>query len=125
MAFPGTYNFSYYQGDTLEFRIYPKNADGSAFDLSGYANATFKLATARGNSAEALASQVECSATIYASQGYILCTIPPTVGSNLDASLQYVYDVQIRKSATPYDYIYTLMTGTVSVTDDVVQGTGA
>jgi len=36
MAFPGTYNINYYKGDTLEFRIYPKTADGEAFNLSPY-----------------------------------------------------------------------------------------
>ena len=36
MAFPGTYNFSYYKGDTSEFVIRPKNSDGSSFDLTGY-----------------------------------------------------------------------------------------
>ena len=36
MAFPATYNFSYYRGDTNQFVIRPKNSDGSAFDLDGY-----------------------------------------------------------------------------------------
>jgi len=36
MAFPGTFNFSYYRGDTNQFVIRPKNASGSAFDLTGY-----------------------------------------------------------------------------------------
>jgi len=36
MAFPGTYNISYYKGDTYEFRIYPKTADGDVFDLTPY-----------------------------------------------------------------------------------------
>lgn len=37
MAFPGTYNISYYKGDTYEFRIYPKTANGDIFDLTPYA----------------------------------------------------------------------------------------
>jgi len=47
MAFPGTYNFSYYRGDTYEFIIQPKNSLGGNFDLSGY-TAEFNVATARG-----------------------------------------------------------------------------
>jgi hypothetical protein len=31
MAFPGSYNFNYYRGDTAEFVIRPKTANGSAF----------------------------------------------------------------------------------------------
>ena len=41
MAFPGTYNFSYYKGDTNEFVIRPKNSSGSAFDLTGYSAGLF------------------------------------------------------------------------------------
>jgi hypothetical protein len=44
MAFPATYNFSYYRGDTNQFVIRPKNSDGSAFDLDGY-DADFFIAT--------------------------------------------------------------------------------
>ena len=36
MAFPATYDINYYRGDTLEFNIYPKLNDNSAFDLDGY-----------------------------------------------------------------------------------------
>ena len=36
MAFPATYDFNYYKGDTFEFRIYPKKNDGTVFDLSSF-----------------------------------------------------------------------------------------
>ena len=36
MAFPATYDFNYYKGDTFEFRIYPKKNDGTVFDLSTF-----------------------------------------------------------------------------------------
>jgi len=36
MAFPAVFNISYYRGDTYEFRIYPKDANGNAFPLTGY-----------------------------------------------------------------------------------------
>ena len=36
MAFPATYDFDYYKGDTFEFRIYPKKNDGTVFDLSQF-----------------------------------------------------------------------------------------
>ena len=122
MAFPGTFNISYYKGDTLEFRIYPKNGSGGVFDLSTYENATFKIATVRGTSG--VSGQVTGVATIDSSNTYILCTITPTNGEALNAGTTYVYDVQIYKSATPYPYIHTLLTGTVNVTDQVTQGIG-
>ena len=122
MAFPGTYNITYYKGDTLEFRIYPKNTSGAVFDLTGYGNATFKIATVRGTAG--LAGQVTGYVQIHESNTYLTCAITPENGASLTAGTTYVYDVQIRQSATPYDKIYTLLTGNISVTEDVTQGTG-
>jgi hypothetical protein len=125
MAFPGTYNFSYYKGDTYEFKIYPKNSDGTAFNLSSFAdtesedNARFFVATERGISG--IESQIECSAQIVTelSDTYILCTITPGQGSSMNAGTSYVYDVEIRKTVEATPYILTLVTGTISVTDHV------
>jgi hypothetical protein len=123
MAFPATYNFNYYRGDTHEFKIYPKNSDGSTFNLSGYGNATFKISTTRGTSG--VSSQVSGYANINAAGGYVSCAIAKDYGSDsLSAGTQYVFDIQIRKSNTPYDLIHTLLTGTITVTDDVTQGIG-
>lgn len=49
MAFPGTYNISYYKGDTLDFELYPKDANGDVFSLEDY-SAKFTVSTQRGNS---------------------------------------------------------------------------
>jgi hypothetical protein len=112
MAFPGSYNIDYYKGDTYEFRIYPKNSDNSVFSLVSY-GAIFTIATSRGaNPTFAVAG----TATIVGNQ-YIVCTIAPTVGRTLTAGTSYVYDVQI--SSANGSVIYTLLTGNLSVTDDV------
>lgn len=123
MAFPGTLNISYYKGDTYEFRIYPKDSLGASFDLGQYGNAKFTISTSRGPSG--LADQVNCLAVITSgvSGNYVTCTIRPDDLRNLDASIQYVYDVQIRRSSSPHDYIYTLLTGTLAITDDITIGT--
>ena len=47
MAFPGTYNFNYYRGDTFSFIITPKNSSGGTYPLTGY-SAEFNIATSRG-----------------------------------------------------------------------------
>jgi hypothetical protein len=122
MAFPGTYNITYYKGDTLELKIYPKNSDGSVFDLSNYGNATFKIATTRGSAG--LSGQVSGFVQIDSGNQSLTCAITPDNGDDLSAGTQYVYDIQIRRSSTPYDKIHTLLTGTISVTDDVTQGIG-
>jgi hypothetical protein len=111
MAFPGTHNISYYQGDTLEFTIRPKTADGSAFSLDGYSSKFF-IADKRGPS---YTVQHECTAVI--SNGAVLCTIPPGVGRLLNAGTVYFYDVQINKASNTV--IHTLLTGTITVTADV------
>ena len=120
MAFPSTYNISYYKGDTLEFRIHPKNSAGDVFDLTGYEGTEkFTIAPTRGNpTGEKIAF-----AQISEDKTYILCAIPPEVGIQLAAGTTYYYDIQIDKSATNYDYVYTLLTGSISVTEHITGAT--
>lgn len=118
MAFPATYNISYYQGDLYEFNIYPKTTNGAAFNLADY-SVKFYIATARGTGA----TQYECIAEI--NNDAILCQIPGGIGKTLTAGQTYVYDVQIKKPVSGgADKIYTLLTGTVNVTADVTRMSG-
>jgi hypothetical protein len=111
MAFPGTYNFNYYRGDTHEFVISPKNSDGTTFQLDSYSgNAAYTISTARATAATATAQAV-----INTTNDTIVCTILPAVGRNLSSGT-YVYDVQINSGATN---VITLLTGTITVTDDI------
>lgn len=116
MAFPGTYNISYYRGDTLEFRIYPKDSSGASFDLSGY-TPLFTIADVAGSNG----TQLEGYAEIDASNTSILCAIDPTVGNQLEGGTSYVYDVQINNDETtlPYNNVYTLLNGRITVTEQV------
>jgi hypothetical protein len=130
MAFPGTYNISYYKGDTFEFTIYPKDAAGNAFDLSSYTSCKFKISNEKGGTV-GVSGKLEYNG--YASiinNEYILCTIQPSLvsstnpaGSNspigLLAGTTYYYDVEIGKTSSPYNYVYTLLTGQISVTEQV------
>jgi hypothetical protein len=52
MAFPGTYDFDYYRGDTFVFTITPKTSAGATFPLDSYsaAGAIFSIASSRGDS---------------------------------------------------------------------------
>jgi hypothetical protein len=109
MAFPGFYNFLYYRGDTSQFVIRPKTANGGTFDLAGY-SAAFTISTVRGSAGV----QTVASAVVNATTDIVTCTITPAVGRTL-AAATYVYDVQI----TDGTQIYTLLTGEVSVVDDV------
>jgi len=125
MAFPGTYNISYYKGDTLEFRMYPKDSSGAAFDLTDYADEygaspLFTISTARGS--DGVDDQIDAYAEVV-DNAYILCVIRPEDGAQLEAGTQYVYDVEISKTGGSYDTVYTLLTGTISVTDQITGAT--
>jgi hypothetical protein len=118
MAFPSTFNINYYEGDTYEFKIYPKNSVGGVFTLTPppgqdqFWTPAFTIATSRG----AGATQIICDAAI-GSDSTISCEIKPAKGRQLVAGTSYVYDVQISNSST--GKVFTLLTGTVSVTADV------
>jgi hypothetical protein len=122
MAFPGELNINYYKGDTHEFKIYPQKPDGSVFNLTSYSNATFTIATQRG-AAGVTAGQINASAKI--NSDHIVCAITPENGAVMDSAITYVYDVQIYSPGSDtYDTVFTLLTGSISVTDDVTQDIG-
>jgi len=121
MAFPGTYNINYYKGDTFEFRVYPKDSAGVTFPLSQFVSPNgvtkFSIATSRG----ATTGIIEGFDEISNDQTYILCSITPANGAAMTAGTQYVYDIEIARSSASYDYVYTLLTGNISVAEQVTQ----
>jgi hypothetical protein len=123
MAFPGTFNISYYEGDTYEFKIYPKNSIGGVFDLTVDYSVKFTIADGRGatvivNGTPQPVTQYECHASIGIDSA-VTCLIPPGIGRQLVAGTAYVYDVQVRKPSGATEIIHTLLTGNISVTADV------
>jgi uncharacterized repeat protein (TIGR02543 family) len=124
MAFPGELNINYYKGDTYEFKIYPQKTDGSIFSLNDYSNATFTIAESRGPSS-VNNQHIFGHASIEGSGTYILCAITPDNGEDMDSPTTYVYDVQIyAQGSGTYDKVLTLLTGSISVTDDISQNIG-
>jgi hypothetical protein len=124
MAFPGELNINYYKGDTHEFKVYPQKTDGSIFYLTDYGNATFTIAESRGEEGVNL-GQIIASARISNDGTHIVCAITPENGKLMDASKTYVYDVQVyAQGPNTYDKVFTLITGSISVTDDVTQDIG-
>jgi hypothetical protein len=146
MAFPSIYDFNYYKGDTFEFRIYPKKNDGTVFDLStfyvptNYANtpddvtdssapydsAQFTIATVRGSSGV----PIKCFARVSDDNTFVQCAIRPTEGNQLTAGTEYVYDVEVKKPAGAsgsgqYEIVQTLLTGKITITDQVTGATSA
>lgn len=113
MAFPGTYNFNYYKGDTFDFIINPKNPNGTAFDLTDYDSSLFTISTERGNPAALVGY---ASASVDASESRVVCKITPSIGVQLSGT-SYVYDIEIEDTSA--STVYTLLTGTITVTQDV------
>ena len=113
MAFPGTYNFDYYRGDTHEMVVSPKNSDGSNFDLTDYA-AQYTIANVRGSTG----TQYPQTTSVNTTLDTITCTIVAEDGRDLVPGT-YVYDVQITNTTANPDVIFTVLTGTITVTDDI------
>jgi hypothetical protein len=145
MAFPATYDFNYYKGDTFEFRIYPKKNDGTSFDLTAYKvptnfastpddvtdgtapydSAQFTIANFRGTAATVV---VRGFARVSDDNTFVQCAIRPGDGTQLVAGTEYVYDVEVRKPAGAsgsgqYEIIQTLLTGKITITDQVTGAT--
>lgn len=118
MSFPATYNIQYYQGDTYQFVIRPKTSAGEIFPVtSSVYNAYFRIDTQRGRTDGV---GIEASASI--GDNSVTCTITPTIGNGLVAGTTYYYDVSIANK-TDNNIVYTLLTGTISITADIAAGT--
>lgn len=117
MSFPATYNIRYYKGDLYQFVIRPKNSAGDPFPISNTThNVYFYISTTRGaatgeNTITAAASIVD---------GNIVASIRPSDSSSLSANTSYFYDISVEK-ITDSNEVYTLLTGTISVTADITE----
>jgi hypothetical protein len=117
MAFPGTYNFNYYRGDTFQFIINPKDASGAPFSLTGF-EGEMTIASRRGFDNPTISTD---DITVYFGTvekndtGGLICTIPPTIGRDLVSGIAWQYDVEIVSDTE----VFTLLSGTITVTEDV------
>ena len=109
---PTVYDFKYYQGDSFPFLIRPRTKSGVAYDLTDY-TATLDIAERRGSESTFRTRRFP---TVDSIENTILCNIPPTTGALLSSGTTYYYDVTITKESL----VYTLLTGTLTVTDSVL-----
>jgi len=108
---PYTYNFNYYSGDTYPLVIYPKNDDGTQYDLTN-ATSLFTVSIERGDPTTDVFS---ASPQVSASPSRLLCTISPENGALLTGA-SYVYDIEIEDDGQ----VYTLLTGTITTQQNVL-----
>ena len=114
MSFPGTYNIRYYKGDLYQFVIRPKTSSGDIYpiDDSTYFS-YFRISTARNTSASAT---IEATTSI--GDNAVTCELRPSIGNSLNPGITYFYDVSIQDK-TDANIVYTLLTGTITVTGDI------
>ena len=117
MAIPKEYDFNYYAGDSYQLVLYPKNDDGSQFDLSNYSG-LFTISTERGNP---LADVFSASVQISASPSRVVAAITSENGSLLSGA-SYVYDIELIDLDHP-DEVYTFVTGNIGVQQQVTRRT--
>lgn len=116
MAFPATYNFNYYKGDTFQFNVYPRDNAGAPFNLDDF-EVSFTIADTRGFQA----IQVEGYATVVDST-HIACAITPENSDELPGGSSFVYDIEIRKiDNQPFPLVYTILNGNISVTEQITR----
>lgn len=113
MAFPVVHNFNYYKGDTHQFLVDVKKQDNTNFRTSSMTY-LFTIADKRGSSGIKVSGVVAPAAAPYT--GLLMCSIIPSTG--LSAG-EYVYDVQITEPTTNPVQIYTVVTGTITVQEQV------
>ena len=111
MTMPAYNSFELYKGDTLRFSL-TLQTSGSAFSIPS--GTVFSAAIKKKGSATSVAD-FDTSITS-ASTGKVLFTLDSTNSTLLDATKNWVYDVQMMNSAS---IVTTLMTGSIFVTDEV------
>lgn len=114
MSFPATYNIRYYKGDLYQFVIRPKTSAGDIYPIdSGTYFAYFRISTARNASASAT-----ISGNTSIGDNAVTCELRPSVGNSLVPGTTYYYDVSIQDQSDS-NIVYTLLTGTITVTGDI------
>lgn len=114
MSFPGNYNIRYYKGDLYQFVIRPKTAAGDIYPVDDVTyDSYFRISTSRNGD-----SLNTVSASTAIGDNSITCEIRPDIGNSLSPGTTYYYDVSIQDKENA-NIVYTLLTGTISVTGDI------
>ena len=114
MSFPATYNIRYYKGDLYQFVIRPKTSAGDIYPIDDETYSSFfRISTQRGG-----ISGNTLTANTSIGDNAVTCELRPSTGNILTPGVTYFYDVSIQDK-TNSNIIYTLLTGTISVTGDI------
>ena len=106
-------------GDTHEFKVYPKDSSGAIFPLAQYSSVEFTIAERRGTPVDGDTPTLQGHAEFSADRTHVSCAITPEDSDELDPTKSYVFDVRISKTGVPYDSVFTLLTGNISIQNRV------
>jgi len=90
-------NLTIDQGATFSSDVTVKDANGNAFDLTGY-TATAKMA--KGYSSTRTRTAITCTINADPTTGIVTLSLTATETAALDAPARYVYDLEITSGAT-------------------------
>jgi hypothetical protein len=90
-------NLTIDQGATFSSDVTVKDANGNAFDLTGY-TATAKMA--KGYSSTRTRTTITCTINADPTTGIVTLSLTATETAALDAPARYVYDLEITSGAT-------------------------
>lgn len=106
-------------GDSISVSGVDATFNGN-YTITAKASTTFSYAKTASNIASTAVSPAGSAISLTTtSTNAITCTITPTVGSLLSGGGSYVYDISIFRDNGAINY--TLMTGAISVTDDITE----
>jgi len=109
---------NYVVGDTVSVSGVDSTFNGN-YVISAITPLTFSYAKTASNVSSQSVSPIGAVVSLnQASTNAVTCTITPIIGNLLGANTTYVYDISISNGTVNY----TLLTGTISVTDDVTPG---
>lgn len=111
MTMPAFNSFQLYKGDTLQFQLTLKTS-GSAYAIPSESEFSGSVKEKRSTTVTANFD----TEILSASSGTVLFTLPYTESAKLTSNKNWVYDVQIKDSS---EYVTTLLTGNIFVTDEV------
>lgn len=111
MTMPAYNSFQLYKGDTLQFSM-TLNSGSDAYNIP--ATASFS-GSVKEKGSSSITTNFNASVLSSAS-GQVLFTLPSDSSSLLDATKNWIYDIQIKTSDQT---VTTLLTGNIFVTDQV------
>jgi hypothetical protein len=116
---------------------FANNPDDVNDSTAPYDSAQFTIAPVRGRytvvngvTTNIEVTPIRCFARVSDDNTFVQCAIRPAEGELLAAGTEYVYDVEVRKPAGlagsgSYEVIQTLLTGKITITDQVSGATSA